>query len=143
MDGAIGRRNVVWGWTTMILGALSGSILMAWSFNGPFPPPPGFEDYTHVSRRLVRLAHVALFMLPLINVSFGKDIDDTALSETWKQRASWLAIVGMIGIPLGLMLGGIIALPLKYISVIPVYSLLAALGLMAWGKVKLKGERPG
>ncbi len=136
MEGPIGRRNVVWGWTTMILGALSGSILMAWSFDGPFPAPPGFEDYTHVSRRLVRLAHVALFMLPLINVSFGKDIDATSLSDTWKERASWLAIVGMIGIPLGLTLGGIIALPLKYTSVIPVFSLLAALSLMAWGKVR-------
>ena len=32
---------------------------MAWSFNGPFPPPPGFDDYTSLPRRLVRLAHVA------------------------------------------------------------------------------------
>ena len=135
-EGPIGRRNVVWGWATMVLGALSGSILMAWSFDGPFPAPSGFTDYAELPRRLTRLAHVALFALPLINVVFGKNIDQADLPEAWKQAASWLAIVGMIGIPFGLLCGALIHVQLKYVSALPVFALMTALAILAGGKVR-------
>jgi hypothetical protein len=135
-EAKIGDRNIVWGWVVMILGALSGSILMAWSFDGPFPTPPGMTTYTDLPRRMVRLAHVAFFMLPLINVNIGRDLDNLALSDEWKNRLSWCAIIGMIGIPTGLIMAAAINIHLKYLSVIPVTCLTVALLLMAVGSVK-------
>jgi hypothetical protein len=136
LEGPIGRRNVVWGWVTMPLGAISGSILMAWSFAGPFAPPSGFHDYTDLPRRMVRLAHIAVFMLPIINILVGKELDRLALPEAWKRFTSWSAIVGMIGIPLGLTLGALFWLPLKWVAVPGVSGLMVALLLVAWGRVR-------
>jgi len=135
-EGAIGRRNVVWGWIGICSGAISGLIIGGWSFGGVIPPPPGFENYGDLARRMVRLAHVAMFMLPIINILIGKELDGLALSDTWKRRASTLALVGMIGIPLGLLLGGLIHPLLQHVLGLPACCLLAALALVAYGKVK-------
>jgi len=136
-EGPIGRRNVVWGWCGIVLGPLSGSILMAWSFGGPFDPPQVLGEYGDLNRRVMRLAHVAMLMLPLINVVYGKEIDFTALSDRWKRIGSWCAIIAMIGVPLGLVLASLIHNQLKYVSSGPVYCLIAAFAIMAYGKVLL------
>src|SRR5687767_1710654 len=116
----VGRRNLLWGWMTMWIGILSGSVLMAWSFSGPFAAPAGFEDYSDLSRRMARLAHVAQVMLPLINVLIGRELDSLALTRKWKDICSWSAIIGMIGVPLGLYLGAVVHIHLKYVSLLPV-----------------------
>ena len=135
----IGRRNVVWGWATIVLGVVSGAILMSWSFAGPFPTPPGFHDYADLTRRMVRLAHIAMFMLPLINIALGHDLDSLPLSSKWKQICSWCGLIGMVGVPLGLILGGLVHIWLKLVAVPGVYAFMLALGIMGVGK--LKGER--
>lgn len=135
-DCPVGRRNILWGWMTMWLGIASGSILMCWSFAGPFPTPPGFENYGDLARRMTRLAHIALVMLPFINIAIGRELDRKALSERWKQITSWCAIVGMIGVPVGLLLGALIHNQLKWVSVIPVNCMLLALLAMALGTWK-------
>jgi hypothetical protein len=136
-EGPIGRRNVVWGWFGIVLGPLSGSILMAWSFDGPFDVPAILGEYDHVNRRVMRLAHVAMLMLPLLNIVYGKEIDFTSLGERWKRIGSWCAIVAMIGVPLGLVLAALVHNQMKYISTLPVYCLIAAFAIMAYGKWKL------
>lgn len=135
-EGPIGRRNVVWGWVAIPVGAISGSILMAWSFAGPFDPPPGFHDYADLSRRMIRLAHIATFMLPIINILLGKEVDRLHLPERWKEICSWTGIIGMIGIPLGLTLGALITIQLKYVAVPGVAGLTISLLLAAAGKVR-------
>jgi hypothetical protein len=137
-----GRRNVVWGWSVIGMGAVTGLILMAWSFAGPFEPPAGFEQYSDLSRRMVRLAHIALFMLPIINILIGKDLDGAILSDRWKLWCSISGLVAMIGIPLGLTLGALIDIRLKYVAMVPAYALLLALAVMAVGMVRAKGGAP-
>src|SRR5437868_449963 len=106
-EGPIGRRNVVWGWCAIVLGPTGGSILMAWCFAGPFSAPvPWLESYDSVERRVLRLAHVAMVMIPLINIVLGHELDQIALSAAWKRRASWLGIIAIPGVPLGLFLAG-------------------------------------
>ena len=136
LEGPIGRRNVVWGWITMLLGASLGTVLMAWSFDGPFPAPSGFEGYGDLARRLARLAHVAWFMLPLINVVLGRDIDSLALPDLWKNVASISAIVAMFGIPIGLLLAALVAYPLLMVSVAAGSGLFLAVALVAFGKLR-------
>jgi purine-cytosine permease-like protein len=143
-EGPIGRRNVVWGWCGIVLGPTVGSILMAWCFAGPFPAPvPWLEDYESVERRMLRLAHVAMVMVPLINIVFGHSIDATDLPERWKRRASWLAALAIPGVPLGLTLGALFWVPLKYLSVPGVYAFIAGLAIMAWGKVRAARRTAG
>jgi hypothetical protein len=137
-----GRRNVVWGWSVIGLGAASGLVLMAWSFAGPFAPPAGFTDYGDLARRMVRLAHIALFMLPIINILIGKDLDGAALSDRWKLTCSVAGLVAMIGIPLGLTLGALVDIRLKYVAMVPAYALLAALAVMAFGVVRAHRGAP-
>ncbi len=136
LEGPIGRRNVVWGWITMLLGASLGTVLMAWSFDGPFPAPAGFEDYGQLARRLARLAHVAWFMLPLINVVLGRDLDGLAVPDLWKNVASFAAIVAMFGIPAGLLLAALVAYPLLLVSVMSGSGLFLAVAIVAWGKLR-------
>jgi len=135
--GPVGRRNLVWGWCAIVLGPTVGSILMCWCFAGPFPAPlPWLEDYGSVERRMLRLAHVALVMLPVINILFGREIDHVPLTETWKRRASWLCALAIPGVPFGLMLGALVWVELKWLSVPAVYGLIAALSIMAVGQVR-------
>ena len=133
-EGPIGKRNVKWGWMFIGLGALSGSIIGAWAFGGPFPAPPGHDNYADLARRLVRLAHVALFMLPILNILIGKELDGIALSDRGKQLISKLALFAMVGMPGFLLLAGTVHVGFKYLAALPVTALLCALVLMGIGK---------
>lgn len=135
-EGPIGERNVVWGWCAIILGAATGGLLGLWSFAGPVAPPPGFEAYQDLPRRLVRLAHVALFMLPIINILIGKELDGLGMSDRLKQLTSWLGITAMILIPFGLIIAAVIHPNLQYVSWPGASALLTALSLVAYGKVR-------
>jgi hypothetical protein len=136
-EGPIGRKNVMWGWCGIVLGPTVGSILMAWCFAGPFPAPVAWlDDYGSVERRMLRLAHVAMVMIPLINIVFGKEIDRVLLSDTWKRRASWLVAFAIPGVPFGLTLGALFWVPLKWLSVPGVYAFIAGLAIIAVGKVR-------
>lgn len=132
----IGHRNVVWGWTFMAMGVITGSILSAWSFGGPFGAPSGFHDYGDLPRRMVRLAHIALFMLPIINIQIGKDLDRIDVPERWKQIASWGGVISIISVPGGLALGALVTLNLKYLSAPGVTGLLVALLIMGFGTLR-------
>lgn len=120
----------------MVLGIASGSVIGMWAFAGPFKTPPGHTSYDDLSRRLVRLAHIAMFMLPLINISYGHHIDLIPLSETWKTVGSYGMIICMIGVPT-LLIAASIYLPFKYLEVIPVSAGFLALAIISYGNFLL------
>ncbi len=124
---------VAWGWTTMIVGILSGSALGMFAFAGPFPAPKGWEDYTSLNRRMMRLAHIAFVALPIICIHYGVHIGGAALSEELMLLGSRLMIFGMIGVPVLLILASAVWLPFKYLEVLPVSAVLAAFCIMAYG----------
>lgn len=127
-----GKANIIAGWLTMVTGILSGATIGLWAFAGPFPTPPGHKNYTDLPRRMVRLAHIALIALPLINIVYGQFIDMVPLSDSLKYFGSRSMIVCMIGVPLFLVLGSL-WLPFKYVEVIPVTAGAIALGIMCYG----------
>ena len=120
----------------MAFGIYSGSIIGMWAFNGPFPTPPGHKDYADLSRRLVRLAHIALFMLPLICIVYGHHIDAIPVSEQLKWLGSWGMIICMFGVPTFLIMASFY-LPFKYLEVVPVTAGVIALSIMAWGHLQI------
>lgn len=134
--GQFGQVNITLGWIFISLGITTGSIMGMWAFAGPFRPPKGHENYADLPRRLVRLAHVALFMLPLINIVYGQHIDQTSLPDSLKALGSYSMVVCMIGVPLFLILASR-WLFFKYFEVIPVSAGTIGLYLISWSYLKL------
>ncbi len=128
----VGQLNIFWGWIWMVLGIASGSLIGMWAFAGPFKAPPKHEEYDNLERRLVRLAHIAMFMLPLINIAYGQYVDSIPLTETWKIVGSYGMIICMIGVPT-LLIAASFYLPFKYLEVIPVSAGFLALAIMSYG----------
>jgi hypothetical protein len=116
----------------MVLGILSGATIGLWAFAGPFPTPKGHTNYTDLPRRMVRLGHIALIALPMINILYGQYIDSIPLSDSIKMIGSRGMIICMIGVPLFLFLGSLY-LPFKYVEVIPVSAGFIALAIMSYG----------
>ena len=131
-----GQLNIYWGWIWMVLGIASGSLIGMYAFAGPFKSPKNHEDYNSLPRRLVRLAHIAMFMLPLINIAYGHHIDLIPLSETWKVIGSYGMIICMIGVPTLLILASFY-LPFKYLEVVPVSAGFLALSIISYGNILL------
>ena len=131
-----GNLNISLGWITMVLGILSGSIIGLWAFAGPFKPPKGHEDYANLSRRMVRLAHIAMFMLPLISIVYGQHLDQIPLSDSWKLTGAWTWIVCMLGVPSALIAASF-QIWFKYVASIPVTCGIVALCIMAYGQFLL------
>ncbi|MBL7665786.1 MAG: hypothetical protein JNM93_11685 [Bacteriovoracaceae bacterium] len=132
----IGQLNIVFGWVFIVLGILSGSVLGMWSFDGPMPAPKNHTNYVDLSRRLVRLAHIAMFMLPVINILYGMFIDSALLTPQLKQIGSISMIICMIGVPFFLILASFKNI-FKYCEAVPVSAGILGLMLMAWGQFNL------
>ena len=127
-----GQIYIHLGWITIVLGIITGAIIGMWSFGGPFPTPKGHHDYADLPRRLNRLAHIALFMLPLISIVYGQHIDAIPVADNLKMIGSYCWLVCMYGVPLFLFLASFY-LPFKYLEVIPVSCGMISLFIMAYG----------
>jgi hypothetical protein len=65
--------------------------------------PPGLDQYDYLPRRLVRLAHIAAIMLPLINIVLGGWLDRLALAARTREWVSWGLLLGGAGVPVALL----------------------------------------
>ena len=124
--------NVRLGWVSLAVGALSGLVLGLWSFDGPVPTPPGLEDYQNLSRRLLRLGHIAFFGLGILNLLLARDLNSTALTFRGKSICSFLMNFGNVALPLSLVMAAFWH-PLKYLMPVPAMAVTLALVLCAWG----------
>ena len=131
-----GELNIRLGWIFMVCGILSGSIIGMWAFAGPLPAPQTHKKYDDLARRLVRLAHIAMFMLPLISIVYGQHIDLLPISDSLKMYGSYGMILCMFGVPSLLILASLY-LPFKYLEVIPVSAGFVALSIIAYGNFLL------
>ncbi len=129
-----GSIDVIFGWITIVLGIVTGSILGMWSFAGPFPTPAGHHNYADLPRRMNRLAHIALFALPMISILYGHHIDGIPVDDSLKMFGSRAWLICMWGVPLFLFLGSF-KIWFKYFEVIPVSAGLIALSIMAYGHI--------
>lgn len=136
MNTLYGPLMTACGWVFISLGITTGSILSAWSFDGPFKAPKGHTDYGQLPRRLNRLAHIACFMLPLITIVYGQYIDGLAISDTLKWVACWGMLTCMVGVPTFLFLASFY-LPWKYVAGIPVTTGTIALYIISWAHLKI------
>lgn len=104
LTNRIGAANVRVAWWMIALSMLLGAIVGIWSFGGPVEPPPGFETFDALPRRLVRLAHIAAVALPALNL----------LYVPWIRRTRWACAVRRLGCRL--LLFGTVALPVLLVA---------------------------
>lgn len=90
-SSAIVHFSRVVAWSSFTAGAASGLVLGLWSFDGPFPVPSWIGEYGDVSRRLLRLSHIAFFGLAMLNLLLARHLPTLKLSG----RMAWLALAGM------------------------------------------------
>ncbi len=90
-----GEINILFGWAWMCVGFLSGMILGLWSEGEQW-----LGGYSSVTRRYLRLAHVAFIALSIINILYGHELASVALPNNIKNIGSALMIFGTAGVPL-------------------------------------------
>lgn len=124
------QLNRAIGFTSLLLGVVSGMILGLWSFGGPLPVPEGIGGYDELARRFLRLGHIAFFGLGLINLAIAGHSSRLNFSPASRRRALRLINLGNIGLP-PLLLAAAWQPVLLYLMPIPVCCVFAALVLTA------------
>jgi hypothetical protein len=95
----IGAKNVKGGMLLASLGLLGGLGMSLYAFEPIVRPPAALDRYDDLPRRLLRLAHIAAIMLPLINIVLGGWIDRLELPTSAKRWASGLLLAGAALVP--------------------------------------------
>jgi hypothetical protein len=99
-----GARNVKGGLLLLSVGLAAGLAMSVYAFAPVVPVPTELAHYDDLPRRLIRLAHIAAIMLPLINIVVGPWLDRLHLSPSAREAGSWLLLGGAAGLPLTLAL---------------------------------------
>ena len=135
-------ENRAVGWTCMAAGIASGLVLGLWSFDGPVEVPDWIGDYASTPRRMVRLAHIALMALGIINILLGRELPDLALGPGTKRAVSVTMNIGNVFLPLTLFAGALF-MPLKYLMAIPALCVLYAVSTMAYASLRRQPRGAG
>lgn len=129
-----GARNVKGGLVLLFAGVAGGLLMAVYAFEPIVPPPDGLVRYDDLPRRLVRLAHIAAVMLPLINITLGPWLDRLVLSPRLAGAASWLLLAGALGLPPALVVQAVVpAAGRLHLSGIPATTFVAGLAIVALG----------
>jgi hypothetical protein len=97
-----GARNIKAGLALLALSLVGGLAMSLYAFVPMIRVPASLEHYDDAPRRLLRLAHVAAVMVPMLNILCGFLIDRLRLSRATKESASFLLLAGSVGLPLAL-----------------------------------------
>lgn len=117
-------------WTSLLLGAASGLVIGLWSFGGPVPEPDWVGGYTDLPRRLLRLGHIALFALGMINFMLTRQLAGSGLSEGTNRLALVAMNLGNVGIPV-LLFAAVVRPEVKYLLALPALAVALALAIAA------------
>ena len=135
----IGARNVRGGLVLVSIGFLAGLAMSLYAFQPVVQPGAALDQYDDLPRRLLRLAHIAAIMLPLINIVFGTWLDRLRLSTAAKEWASRLLLAGALLVPLALALEAISA-PARaiHLSALPVLGFCSGIFIVSFGAVRTR-----
>jgi len=128
-EGGWNRRV---GWTSMAVGVGTGLVMGMWSFDGPMPVPEWLGAYDAVSRRLVRLGHIAFLGLGSLDVLLARELPRLTISPAMKRLCSRAMIFGNVFLPL-VLVGAGASHAVKYALPLPATAVFVALVLAAWG----------
>lgn len=126
--------------TSLLLGAVSGLVIGLWSFGGPLPEPAWIGGYSDLPRRLIRLAHIALFALGMINLMLARQHAGFDLPARTTRLA--LAAMNFGNLLMPTLLFATVFLPeVKYLLALPALAVSIALAIAAYGGWRLWWRR--
>jgi len=140
-----GVRNVRGGILLLCAGLGLGLLMSLYAFVPMIPKvPASLDGYDDLPRRLIRLAHIAAIMLPVINIALGGWLDRLALSARARETSSRLLLWGAAGVPLALLLEAVWPLARNlHVSAVPVLAFCGAVAAIAVGAWRMEIEAPG
>jgi hypothetical protein len=118
--------NEKFGWASILLGVVSG----IW-FGLNFQKDSWLGGYSAYRRRLLRLGHIALIGLGMINLLFVHSAGRLDANASQLAQISWLLIIGEISMPLSCVFTAWNN-RLRPLFVIPVASLIAGIGCIVF-----------
>ena len=90
-----GEINILFGWAWMCVGFILGMTLGIWAEGEKW-----LGGYASITRRYLRLGHVAFIALSIINILYGRELGSADLPVYVKSIGSSLMIFGAAGVPL-------------------------------------------
>ncbi len=118
--------------TSLLLGAVSGLVIGRWSFGGPLPEPAWIGGYSELPRRLVRLGHIALFALGMINLMLARQHAGSGLPERTTRLALASMNIGNLLMP-ALLFATVFLPEMKYLLALPAHAVSLARAIAAFG----------
>jgi len=124
----------------MLLGAVSGLVMGLWSFGGPLPEPSWVGGYGDLPRRLLRLGHIALFALGMINLMLVRQLAAFGLGEGATRLASGAMNLGNVLLP-AVLFAAVFRPEMKYLLALPALAVSLALSIAAFAAWRQWGLR--
>jgi len=124
-----GQVNILFGWAWMCVGFLSGMILGLRAEGEQW-----LGGYASLTRRYLRLAHVAFVALSIINILYGKELGTIDLPNHFKNIGSALMIFGAAGVPLACISAAFLR-KTKYFMPVPATAVLIGVIILLIGLV--------
>ncbi len=120
------------GFTSLLIGVASGMILGLWPFDDPILVPEAIGDHGDLPSRFLRLGHIALFGLGLINLAIAGHWRRLDLGPPAARRVLRLMNLGNLGLP-PVLFAAAWQPTLLYLVPLPVACVIAALALCVTG----------
>ena len=124
-----GEINILFGWTWMCIGFISGMILGMWIEGEKW-----LGGYTSLTRRYLRLGHVAFIALSIINILYGRQLGSDGLPLYVRSIGSPLMIFGAAGVPLACISAAFFR-KAKYFLPLPALALLIGTAILVIGMI--------
>lgn len=134
-------RAAVIAWSSILAGALSGLVMGLWSFDGPFPTPEWIGAYDSLARRLLRLAHVAMFALGVLHMLVARQIAAAPLRNDLDRLALFAMALGNIAMPI-VLIAAALWQPFKYLTPIPALAITTAIAIAAASAIRQHRKGP-
>lgn len=135
-----GRGNALLAWWMIGISMAAGALIGLWSFGGPVPAPEGFRDYACLPRRLVRLAHIAAIMLPVLNLLYIPWMARSRWNRRGRRFGLTLLAFGTVALPCFLTAAAFLG-PALYLLPLPVTALILSILWLALG-LSFQGAKP-
>ena len=121
-------------WFSILAGALSGMVMGLWSFDGPIPTPEWIGAYDSLSRRFLRLAHIAMFALGILHFLVARQIAAAPVRPDLDRLALGSMALGNIAMP-AVLIAAALWQPFKYLTPVPTLAITVAIVVAAYSSV--------
>jgi hypothetical protein len=124
-----GEINILFGWAWMCVGLILGMTLGIWAEGEKW-----LDGYASITRRYLRLGHVAFIALSMINILYGRELGSAGLPVFVKIIGSPLMIFGAVGVPLT-CISAAFCRKIKYILPLPALAIFTGISILVIGMI--------